>query len=131
GPTKASGGLRLDSREALFKGGNSGRVIVPGDVEQSLLAKAIKHDEYELLQMPPKKALPPQVVADLHAWIAAGAKWPESSTAPIISDKPHWAFAPLQVAVPPEDSTGWAERPLDQFTAAAQREHGVHPVGRA
>src|SRR5438552_7181522 len=66
GPTKASGGLRLDSREGLFKGGDNGPVVVPGDVEHSLLAIAIKHDENEFVQMPPKKALPPQIVADLN-----------------------------------------------------------------
>jgi hypothetical protein len=126
---KASGGLRLDSRAALFKGGDSGPVVVPGDLENSLLAKAVEHDENESLQMPPKKALPREVVADLHAWIKAGAKWPETSAAPIVSDKPHWAFAPLKVVSPPEDSTGWTEQPLDRFIAAARIENGVHPVG--
>src|SRR5262245_21600784 len=95
GSTKASGGLRLDSREGIFKGGDSGPAVVPGDVEQSLLAIAIKHDENEFVQMPPKVALSPQAVADLRAWIAGGAKWPATSTAPILSNKPHWAFAPL------------------------------------
>ena len=42
GPAKASGGLRLDSRDGLFKGGDSGPAVVPGDVEHSLLAIAIK-----------------------------------------------------------------------------------------
>ncbi len=128
GPAKASGGLRLDSREALFKGGDSGLVIIPGDVENSLLAKAIKHDENESLQMPPKKSLPPETVADLHAWIAAGAKWPQTSIAPIISDKPHWAFAPLKTILPPDDPTGWSQQPLDRFIAAARHEHSVHQV---
>jgi len=131
GPTKASGGLRLDSREALFKGSDSGLVVLPGDVENSLLAKAIKHDENESLQMPPKKALPREVIADLHAWIAAGAKWPETSVAPIVSDKPHWAFAPLTSISLPEDSTGLAAQPLDRFIAAGRRDHGVGSVGGA
>src|SRR4051812_8378195 len=62
GATKASGGLRLDSREGLLKGGDSGPAVVPGSVEQSLLAIAIKHDENAPVQMPPKKPLRPQVV---------------------------------------------------------------------
>src|SRR4029079_16927132 len=57
GATKASGGLRLDSREGLLKGGDTGPAVVPGSVEQSLLSIAIKHDENEFVQMPPKKAL--------------------------------------------------------------------------
>jgi hypothetical protein len=128
GATKSSGGLRLDSREAMLKGGDTGPAIVPGSVEQSLLSLAIKHDENEFVQMPPKKALPPHIVADLNAWIAAGAKWPATASALIVSDKPHWAFAPLQATLPPDDPSGWASQPLDRFIAAAQREHGVRPV---
>src|SRR2546423_11976542 len=36
--------LRLDSREALLRGGNRGPAIVPGDAQLSLLAKAIRHE---------------------------------------------------------------------------------------
>src|SRR4051794_18297360 len=32
--------LRLDSREALLRGGNRGPAIIPGDAQLSLLAKA-------------------------------------------------------------------------------------------
>lgn len=131
GPKKASGGLRLDSHEALLKGGESGPAVIPGDVEHSLLAIAIKHDEDEFVQMPPTKALPKQTVADLHAWIAAGAKWPATATTAIVSDRPHWAFAPLRSVAAPEDLSGWAKQPLDLFIAAAQREHGLRPVRAA
>ena len=37
-----SGGLRLDSREAMLKGGKSGPAIVPGDPEKSLLIQAVR-----------------------------------------------------------------------------------------
>ena len=131
GPTKASAGLRLDTRDGVLKGGDSGPAVTPGDAESSLLSIAIKHDENEFVQMPPKKALPPQLVADLNAWIAAGAKWPDAATAPIVSDRPHWAFAPLQAVPAPADPNGWAKQALDLFIAAAQREHGVRPVARA
>ena len=131
GSAKTSGGLRLDSREAVLKGGDSGPAVVPGDVESSLLAIAVKHDKDQFVQMPPKEALPRHVVADLNAWIAAGANWPAKSTAAIVSDKPHWAFAPLSSAIPPDDETGWAEQTLDRFIAAAHREHGVQPARAA
>src|SRR5579885_2969568 len=36
------GGLRLDSREGLMKGGKSGAVVVPGDPDKSLMITAIK-----------------------------------------------------------------------------------------
>jgi hypothetical protein len=129
GPTKASGGLRLDSREAILKGGDSGPAVVPGDLEKSLLAMAIKHDANEFVQMPKKKALPPQIVADLNAWIVAGARWPHAATAPIVSDKPHWAFSPLQRVALPHDSSAWSQQPIDRFIAAGQREQGLNAVG--
>src|SRR5690348_9703470 len=50
GATKASGGLRLDSREAMVKGGDSGPAVVPGNPEESLIVQAVRYDD-ELLQM--------------------------------------------------------------------------------
>ena len=45
GPERRQGGLRLSNREEAFKGGISGRVIIPGDAENSLLVKRISSDE--------------------------------------------------------------------------------------
>src|SRR5262245_55533953 len=64
------GGLRLDSRTASQKRGDSGPVIVPGKPEESLLIQAIKH---ESLAMPPNKKLPDAVIADFETWIRRGA----------------------------------------------------------
>src|SRR6266704_7084469 len=36
--------LRVDSREALLRGGNRGAAIVPGEPQLSLLAKAVRHE---------------------------------------------------------------------------------------
>ena len=41
---KRKGGLALDSRDALRKGGNSGPAIVPGDPERSLLIHAFRYN---------------------------------------------------------------------------------------
>src|SRR4051794_3807633 len=50
---KLKGGLRLDSPEAILKGGDTAPAIVPGDVEGSLLIKAVRYTDPEL-KMPPK-----------------------------------------------------------------------------
>ncbi len=50
------GGLRLDTREGLFKGGTRGAAVVAGDPERSLLMRAISHQDPEL-QMPPTARL--------------------------------------------------------------------------
>ncbi len=72
---KIRGGLTLDTREGIRKGGDTGPAVVPGDVKNSLLLRAIKHTD-EILKMPPKKKLGDDVVADFEKWIALGAPDP-------------------------------------------------------
>ena len=38
-------GLRVDSREALLRGGETGPAVVPGDPEKSALLKVVQHAE--------------------------------------------------------------------------------------
>ena len=65
GPDVASGELRLDSREALLKGGENGPAVVPGDAEQSLLILALQHDDNQPVQMPQEEPLTKEAIADL------------------------------------------------------------------
>ncbi|MDR3618957.1 MAG: PSD1 and planctomycete cytochrome C domain-containing protein [Paludisphaera borealis] len=130
GEKKASGGLRVDSRQALLDGGESGPAVVPGDPDGGSLLRAIRHAD-EDLKMPPSGPLPRAVQDDLAAWIAAGAPWPESAASRPIEGQAHWAFEPLRPITPPEDPTGWASSPIDRLVAAGRRAQGVHPVARA
>ena len=75
GATKQKGGLRLDSRLAWIKGGDTGPALVPGKPEESLIIKAIRHTD-EDLRMPPNKALPANEVALLVEWVRRGAPDP-------------------------------------------------------
>ncbi len=72
---KVKGGLRVDSREGLRKGGDTAPAVVPGNVEQSLLITAIRYHD-ESLRMPPKARLPDAVVADFEEWVKMGAPDP-------------------------------------------------------
>src|SRR5262249_39742695 len=74
---KASGGLRVDSRAALLKGGKSGPAIVPGDPAQSLMIQAVART-HPRLKMPPTGKLDPEDVANLDQWVKDGAVFPES-----------------------------------------------------
>jgi hypothetical protein len=131
GAVKVSGGLRLDSREAMLAGGESGPAIVPGDPGKSLIIKAIRHED-ESLEMPPGKLLPEAVRADLAAWVSSGANWPKSqASGQSVAGQKHWAFEPLRVALPPVDPTGWADGPLDRFVAAGHRSNGLRPAPSA
>jgi mono/diheme cytochrome c family protein len=67
----AKGGLRLDSYTGIMKGGADGAVIVPGDPAASMLIQAIRRSGD--LKMPPKRPLGDAEVADLEAWVKAGA----------------------------------------------------------
>src|SRR5205085_4014877 len=74
---KLKGGLRLDSREGLRRGGDSGPAVVPGKPEASLLIRAIRYRDEEL-RMPPKEKLADAVVADFEAWVKMGAPDPRT-----------------------------------------------------
>src|SRR5262245_49409047 len=74
GADKQKGGLRLDSRAAALKGGESGAALVPGKPAESLLLKAVMHAKPEL-GMPPKEKLTTNDIAVLERWIKDGAPW--------------------------------------------------------
>jgi mono/diheme cytochrome c family protein len=74
------GGLRLDSREALLKGGRSGPALVPGDPDESLIIKAVRQSS-EKLKMPKGGRLRPEEIEALTAWVRAGAPWFNASAA--------------------------------------------------
>jgi mono/diheme cytochrome c family protein len=75
GADKQKGRLRLDSRAAALAGGKNGPALVPGDPAKSPLVGAIAWTD-EDTRMPPKKKLSDAQIADLTAWVAAGAPWP-------------------------------------------------------
>ena len=77
GKKAPKGGLRLDSPAGLLKGGDSGAVIAPGKVDESLLIDAIAH-EGGVAEMPPDAKLPDRVIADFRQWVEIGAPLPES-----------------------------------------------------
>ena len=76
---KHKGGLRLDSREAVLKGGETGPAVVPGKPDESLLMHAVRHRDG--LAMPPKGKLNESQIAALEQWIKAGAVWPGPAAA--------------------------------------------------
>jgi hypothetical protein len=53
GPQKPKADLRLDSREAILKGGEDGKVVVAGDSKKSLLVAAVARVNDDVA-MPPK-----------------------------------------------------------------------------
>ncbi len=72
------GGLSLDTRAGMLKGGHDGTVLVPGDPANSLLIKLIRHEgpANDPMPMPPKSKLSDADIATVTAWVKAGAVMP-------------------------------------------------------
>ena len=105
------GGLRLESRADLLRGGDSGPAIVPGRADESELILAVRYDP-EGYQMPPDGKLSDRQIADLTRWVAKGAAWPgsptssvatqdDADTTPLLARGSHWSFQPVQSYTPP------------------------------
>ena len=136
----ALGGLRLDSREAMLKGGKRGPAITPGDPEKSLLIQAVRQTD-ENLKMPQGGKLKDSEIADLVAWVKAGARWPAAGTAPLTTStksgkyviaperRAFWSLQPLKDTPPPAvKDMKWAKSPIDQFILARLEKEGLKPV---
>ena len=104
GNEKHKGNLQLNSRKTILRGGDSGAAIVPGDPAKSLLIEAVKYTNSDL-EMPPKKKLGKQAVADLSEWIRLGAPWPSETT--LVTSKREHGFS-----ITDEDRDYWAFRPV-------------------
>jgi len=132
---KVKGGLLLDSREGLLKGGESEKpAIVPGFPERSRLIEAICFTNDDL-QMPPKKAggkLADSEIADFVAWVKMGAPHPRTGKHETPDSKRetrrHWSFQrPTEPPVPENKESSWPQTSVDRFILARLEETGLRP----
>ena len=130
----SKGGLILDSRDGAFKGGDEGPSVVPGNLEKSLLIKAVRYTDPEFA-MPPKKTggkLPDDKIALLEEWIKMGAPMPMGGAAKITGltgkAREHWAFQPVKKpSVPEVKNKAWVKNTIDAFVLAKLEEKGLQP----
>ncbi len=138
----ALGGLRLDSREAMLKGGGRGPALVPGDPEQSLMIKAVRQVDAKL-KMPMGSKLKDAEIEDLVAWVKAGAVWP-ATAAPTTArqdggkyvitpeQKAFWSLVPLKNPAPPQvKDAKWARTDVDRFILAHLEKQSMKPAHAA
>jgi len=145
GEAKKKGGLRLDSRAAILKGGDSGPAVVPGKPAESLLIEAV---HYGSIEMPPSGQLGRREVAALEAWVKLGAPWP-SATPDVAAatgsdnrrepgsrftkaDRAWWAFQPVReprVVVSKDDD--WSRNPIDRFIWRELKNQKLAPAPEA
>src|SRR6056297_1375845 len=135
------GGLAVDTRSGLRRGGQSGPAVSPDAPGHSLLLDAIRYDGIE---MPPEAPLPEAIVHDFETWIRRGA--PDPRTENLEGEKPHaenpnavvtdddapetwWSFLPpIAPAIPTVDSSDWPRDPIDRFVLKEIEAAGIAPT---
>jgi cytochrome c553 len=151
GPEKQKGRLRLDSRAALLRGGETGPAIVPGDPDKSLLLQVVRQTHAEI-KMPPKEKLAADQVEALAQWIKEGAPWVEAKPAasaarlgdawsdaknPIVrifggKRLDLWSLKKVsRPAPPPVKNEAWIRTPVDRFVLSALEHANLAPSPEA
>ncbi len=130
----SKGGLILDSRDGAYKGGDEGPAVVPGNLEKSLLVKAVQYTDPEFA-MPPKKTggkLPDEKIALLEEWVKMGAPMPGGGAAKLTGltskAREHWSYQPVKkYPVPEVKNKAWVKNSIDAFVLAKLEEKGLQP----
>ncbi|MFM1831733.1 MAG: hypothetical protein RLZZ461_49 [Planctomycetota bacterium] len=138
-------GFKIDTRDAMLIGGDTGPGIVPGHPDASLLIQAVRYDDPGL-QMPPRGALSRDEIATLERWVEMGAPMPaprrsgvDGGVAPgtegrwsaddIEAGRDHWAYRPVAAPIVPDVAdAAWPRTDVDRFVLANLEARGLHPV---
>ena len=133
------GGLLLDRRTGWMNGGDTGKAVIPGDPDASLLVMAIRYDDDDL-QMPPEYELEAEQVELLERWVRLGASGPLTDLGETdfsrLGDQEylfsqadgHWAFQPVAPSTPPRAANpDWNRHAIDQFVFAGLMEGNLTP----
>jgi mono/diheme cytochrome c family protein len=125
----AMGGLKMDSREHILKD------VVPGDPDASKLIQAIRYNTAR--KMPPSGKLKPEEIADIEAWVKAGAVWPAGApkTLPYVitpEQRNFWSFRSVSdPPVPAVQNKKWPKTKMDHFILSKLEAAKLQPVARA
>ena len=125
GPQVQLSGLRLDTREAILRGGKQGAALTPGKPQDSLLFRVISGGDK--VAMPPTGPLSPAEVSLLREWITAGAVWPTEA----VAAKKWWSFEKVKPVKPPVLADAWVRTPVDAFILQQLRAKGLSAAPEA
>jgi cytochrome c553 len=135
---KTKGGLSMNHRGELLKGGDSGPSLIPGDAAKSLLMQVIRYDGD--MKMPPRGKLRDDEIATLEAWVKSGAYWPGAANTKVetqpgilftADQKAFWAFQPIAKPTVPDAPALKNLHPIDAFVRSAQLGQGLTAAGPA
>ncbi|MCA9117845.1 MAG: DUF1549 domain-containing protein, partial [Planctomycetaceae bacterium] len=146
---KSEGGLRLDTPEAILRGGESGKIFTPGQpTAESPLLEAVSYNG-GFVDMPPDGRLPAPLIADLRRWVELGAPLPEPTgqgdapapqTTAVIDARTRnfWSFRPVEIRPLPESAgtawpgqAQWPRRRIDHFIGHQLAARGLQPAPMA
>ena len=121
---KIKGKLKLDSREAILKGGSEGPSVILGKPDESLMIIALRHQDG--WDMPPEEKLPDAVVADFAKWIAEGAYFP--TAVPAKADQDWWELVDFEKLLAKAKPV---EQAVDHYVGAKIKADNVTPTAAA
>ncbi|MCY3777020.1 MAG: PSD1 and planctomycete cytochrome C domain-containing protein, partial [Candidatus Aminicenantes bacterium] len=131
GADQSMNGLRLDTREAALKGGQSGPAILPGDGASSLLYRKIVGDAPGS-PMPLTGTLPRDQVEMIRTWLDQGAPWTEAIDGTGAGVKKHWAYVkPVRPSLPKVNDVSWVRNMIDRFVLERLEREGLEPSPEA
>lgn len=126
---KVKGKLLLDTKSLTLKGGETGPAVVPGNLDKSLLIKAIRYSNKDL-QMPPNAKLSEQIIKNFETWVKMGAPDPRLETPKYVRIKDpqdHWAYKPINPPKIPDINNKWISNPIDNFILSKLKENKLSP----
>ena len=140
-----SGGFDLSSPEGIKEAASMGIFGSAADAEKSPIIKALSYEGQ--VKMPPQGKLPPETIAAVREWVAAGAPAPVATPSagnslegtgvrPVAlrgvitdADKNFWSFKPIsQAAAPTPKQKDWGINAIDQFVLANLEKNGLKPA---
>ncbi len=130
-------GLRLDNRQDALRGGESGKVILPGNSAGSKLIHLVGAIKADSVMPPAGDRLTATEVGTLRAWIDQGAEWASGGGAAtnqttLVAESGHWSFRPLRQPPEPDVSKNdWAKNAIDDFVLARLEKEGIEPSPEA
>lgn len=114
------GDFRIDNRDSLLKGGDSGVAVVPGKSAESLLIEMVSGLDPENVMPVKGSRLTARQVGLLRAWIDQGATWDASIT---FAKLPPKNLHPRQPELPP--AAGAHAHPVDRLLFGYFKQHSV------
>jgi len=131
---RLEGGLRLDARPFVLKGGDSGPAAVAGKPDESLFIEAVNYESFE---MPPKGRLPEGEIAIFRKWIELGMPWSEDGlNVEVVEEefplearkREHWAWQPISPGTAPDvKAADWPTDNFDRYVLAKLEAQGLRP----